>query len=182
MRLDCVCALQFSYSPAEIGNLRRSFRRVKRCFPQVGAPEHSGKRIIIGGRNRIEFVVVTARTRNGQTQKGLPGNIDLVVDIIGSRFLRVGRAVQHFVEPELRGTERRLPSRSIFAQALRRELVARNVLSYELVVRNIFVECANHIVAIAPRIELVVIVLVSVRLGIADKVEPVPGPALAVVG
>jgi hypothetical protein len=55
------------------------------------------------------------------------------------------------------------------------------VLADELIVSDILVEGADDIVTISPRVQLVVIVFVAIRLRIADKVEPVAGPTFAVV-
>ena len=65
--------------------------------------------------------------------------------------------------------------------ARRFESVAADVLDDELVVRQVDVEGADHVVAIAECVGDVVVELVSGGLGVADQVEPVPGPALAVV-
>jgi len=55
------------------------------------------------------------------------------------------------------------------------------VLGEELVVWHIGVEGPHHVIAIAPRIGDLVVELVPLRLGVADEIEPVPPPTLAVM-
>ena len=59
--------------------------------------------------------------------------------------------------------------------------VAGDVLLHELVVREVLVESADHVVAIAPGVLLVEVEFVAVGFGEAHQIEPVPGPALAIV-
>ena len=61
------------------------------------------------------------------------------------------------------------------------ELVAGELPADEPVVGHVVVERLDHEVAIAPGVRAVVVVLEAVGLGVADQVEPVPRPALAVV-
>ena len=56
-----------------------------------------------------------------------------------------------------------------------------NVLDDELVEREVEVECADHVVAIAKCVGDLVVELMAGRFGITHQVEPVPGPSLAVV-
>ena len=51
----------------------------------------------------------------------------------------------------------------------------------KLVVGLVVVEAADDVVAIAPGERLGAVALVAVGLGVADQVEPVPAPLLAVV-
>ena len=61
------------------------------------------------------------------------------------------------------------------------EQVAGDVLGEEPVVGQVGVEGADDVVAVAPGVGDLVVELVAVRLGVADQIEPVPAPALAVV-
>ena len=58
----------------------------------------------------------------------------------------------------------------------------RDLLADELVVRLVVVERVDHVVAVAPRVRPRVVLLEARRVGVAGHVEPVPAPALAVVG
>ena len=58
--------------------------------------------------------------------------------------------------------------------------VAGKMLGHELVKREVDVERANHIIAVAERVHDIVVELMSGCFGVTDQVEPVPGPPLAV--
>ena len=62
------------------------------------------------------------------------------------------------------------------------EFVACDLFFKKQVVRLVLVEGADHIVAIAPSIGPVEIVLEAVGIGVAGDVQPVTSPALAIVG
>src|SRR5262249_1496999 len=66
-------------------------------------------------------------------------------------------------------------------QALLREQVAGDVFLYELVVWHVLVKRSDHVIAVAPGVDLIVVEFVPVGFGIADQVQPVPGPALAIM-
>ena len=126
-------------------------------------------------------MVVTAGASDRQPQERLTCDVDLIVDIVRTRLFRIGRAVQNLVEPQVRRAERRLERSSILSDTLYGQQVARNVLTNELIVRNVFIEGADHVVAIAPRLPFVVVVLMTIRFGIANEIEPVPRPAFSIV-
>ena len=66
-------------------------------------------------------------------------------------------------------------------QPLASQQIPCNVFPDKLVVRKVLIESADHIVAVAPRIRLVGIELVSHRLAEPHQVQPVASPFLAVV-
>ena len=55
------------------------------------------------------------------------------------------------------------------------------MLDDELVVRNVEIECSDHVVAIAECVGNIVVELVAGSFCVAHQVEPVPGPSFAVV-
>src|SRR5947209_442317 len=59
--------------------------------------------------------------------------------------------------------------------------VAGDVFEHELIVRNIRIESADDIIAVPMREGIIDVELVSRGFGVTHEVEPVPGPALAVV-
>src|SRR6185295_17365030 len=61
------------------------------------------------------------------------------------------------------------------------ELVPGELLLKELIVRLVLVERANHVVAIAPRVGPIVVLLEAARIGVTRDVQPMPAPSLAVV-
>ena len=56
------------------------------------------------------------------------------------------------------------------------------MFSDKLVVRFVFVEGSNHVVAIAPSIGLGAIAFIAIRFGITNEIEPMSGPFFAVLG
>ena len=62
------------------------------------------------------------------------------------------------------------------------QLVARDLLAQELVVRLVVVEGVDDVVAVAPHVQADVVLLEPVGVGVARHVQPVAAPALAVVG
>ena len=63
-----------------------------------------------------------------------------------------------------------------------RQQVAGDVFADELIVRHVVIEGADQIIAITPGVMDLVVPFVAVRLGEADDVHPVPGPAFAEMG
>ncbi len=61
------------------------------------------------------------------------------------------------------------------------QLVAGQLLDHETIVWLVVVERRDHLVAIAPGARLQRVALIAVRLGEPHQVEPVAGPALAIV-
>ena len=64
---------------------------------------------------------------------------------------------------------------------VRRDFVAGELLLDELRVRLVAVERPDDVVAVAPGVRPIGVLLVAVGFGVAHQVEPVAGPALAVV-
>ena len=79
------------------------------------------------------------------------------------------------------GRDQRLVRAVLRIAARLRQQVAGDVFDHELVEGQVGVEGADDVVAVAPGVGDVEVELVAVRLGVADQVEPVAAPALAVV-
>ena len=60
-------------------------------------------------------------------------------------------------------------------------LVAGDLLLEEHVVRLVLVERADHVIAVAPGVGTVEVVLEAVGIGVARDIQPVAAPALAIV-
>ena len=61
------------------------------------------------------------------------------------------------------------------------ELVAGDLLLQERVVGFVLIERADHVVAIAPGVGAVVVLLEAARIGVPGDIQPVAAPSLAVV-
>ena len=129
--------------------------------------------VVVGGRDRVELVVMTTRAGYGQAKEALGRRVDALVDgvVIILETLPNG--------DEAEGSEARV----VLSQV--RQTVGGELLDDELVVRLIGIERVDDVVAIGPRsIEGLdgTITLQALRVGITGGVEPVAGPALTVVG
>ena len=112
-------------------------------------------------RDRVELVVVTAGTRHSETKKRLAKNVDHVVESIGFIFANVDRRMDPFSqEPEARA-QYGFVEPSIEMATRRFKQVSGDVLEHELIVGNILVEGANHIVTIFERVGRIVIELMA---------------------
>ncbi len=60
-----------------------------------------------------------------------------------------------------------------------REPIARDMFFDELIVRHVSIERADQIIPILPHMRNGVILFVTIGLGEADQVHPVPSPTLA---
>ena len=132
--------------------------------------------------DRVEFMIVAARARNGEPQHRLRHDVDLVVgksDLLVV-CIRHPKSMRHhaqlcradggFIDAEF-GVDARLFQK-----------VASQVFADQLVVGNIGTNRANKVVAILVRIRNRGVALAAVRLGVAIPIHPIPGPAFAVSG
>ena len=131
------------------------------------------QRVIVLLRDRVELVVVAARTRGGHAHEALRDDVNAVINDL---VLIAHEALAHREETHRR--QRGLVLR-------RREPVAGNLLADELVVRKIVVERLDDVIAIGPRKRVVglilrVVVPVAARVRVARHVQPVTAPTLAV--
>ena len=119
-------------------------------------------------------MVVAAGAVDRQAEKHLPGGCDDVVEPVVAKLLAVGRFVVPDTEPVVarrdKGVVRRLG-----------QFVAGQLLDHELVVGLIVVERPDDVIAIPPGMRLVAVAFEGVCVGIANQIEPVSSPLLAVM-
>jgi len=131
------------------------------------------KGVVIRLRDRIEFVVVTSRARNRQPEERLGGDINAVVDDV------IGVAVEMVAERD--EAERSL---RVFVSA-KGQLVRRELFDNESVIRLVFVESLDDVIAISPRIRINGTFAPSIELPFGIRVprhiEPVPSPTFTVM-
>ena len=153
-----------------------ALRRVHVDRRRAAAGHDAVKRVVILLANCIEFVVVTARTRHGQTEERLADHVDLVLRCSHQFIERVcGReALQH--EPIMRRADGRLVQPQLGIQPRLLQQVARDVFTQQLVVRHIGVECANEVIPVLVRKRNARVALAAERLGVTHPVHPVPRP------
>ena len=146
------------------------------------AAEEPGEGVIVLIGDRVELVVVAAGTGQSEAQKRLGDHVDLVVDSPHLLFANVDRRMRSLAEEIKPGPEDRLVEALGRMPARRLEQVSGDLLGHESVVRQVGVERANHIVAVAKRVHDVVVELMAGGLGVTDQVEPVACPSFAVAG
>ena len=142
----------------------------------VARQERSEERlepVIVLLKDRVELVVVAAGTADAQPEEDLAGDVGDVVEDVGPLPAHVALVVLVGPQPEKAGGDLELG-------VVRIELVAGELLGEEAVVGLVGVERADDVVAVAPGVGANGILAIAVRLGIADQVEPVPRPSLAV--
>ena len=137
------------------------------------AREHAVQRVIVVGRNRVVLVVVAAGAGDRQAQQAAGRRVDLVVDV-----------VVVVVELAARRQKAERGQGVLVVASILRQAVGGQLLGDELVVRQIAVERPNDVVAVGVGIRKPPLLGEGVALGIgvAGHVEPVPAPALAIMG
>ncbi len=146
---------------------------------RLGALEDARERVIIGLRNGIELVVVTARATDGETHEGARGCIELLVDDVHFHLHRVVFGKHLRAQGQEPGSGPALEGLGIGSG--RGQQIAGELLLEKEIVRLVFVERLNHIVAITPRVAVDEIFVKAIGIGVSRNVQPVPSPALAVV-
>lgn len=139
-------------------------------------------------RNGIVFVIVALGAVNRQSEKRRGDNLQRVRDRLirfgGDVRALAGRAVRCHAQEA--GCDQLLHpiliSRIHLVKGRRRQLIPRQLLTDELVPRQILVERADHVVAILPsRLPSWVLAGRALRVGVAGDVQPVSPPALPVM-
>ena len=119
-------------------------------------------------------MVVAARATDRHSQKRLAGRAEDIVQVVVPRERPVGR----FVVPDSQTIK--TGSRNAVARLVR-QLVAGQLFEHKSIVWLVLVEGANHVVAVLPDEVLAAVAFVAVGFGVANQIEPMPGPLLAVL-
>ena len=136
--------------------------------------EKRGELVVLANANRITLVIVAARAIHRDAEERARRRIDDAVHVVGQRLLQV----RHLVVPKPQSVEARRDERVEIAIG---KFVASDLRADKPRVRHVRVECAHHEIAVLPRGFLVAVALETVGVGVADEVEPVTSPLLAVV-
>ena len=129
--------------------------------------------VVIGGRDRVELVVVATGARDGEAEEALRRGVDALVDGV----VVVLEALADGDEAE------RGEARVVLGEV--GQSVGRELFDDELVVRLVGVEGVDDVVAVGPgTVERLdgAVALQALGVGVAGGVEPVAGPAFAVMG
>ena len=128
--------------------------------------------IVVGGRNRVELVVMATRAGDGQPEEALGRRVDAFVDGVVVVLETLADS------DEAEGGETRV----VLGQV--RQAVGGELLNDELVVGLVGIERVDDVVAVGPgSLEGLdgAVTLQALRVRVTGGVEPVAGPALAVV-
>ena len=133
--------------------------------------EDAVQRVVVLGRYRVEFVVVTSGAPRREAKEPAGNNVDAVVD----DFVR---------EKIVARTDRQKAKRGQRLGVIRVEQISGELLNDELIERQVFVEGADDVVAVSvgERVLRFAGIDVAFGVGVAGDVEPVTPPALAVRG
>ena len=147
----------------------------QRAVTGLRALENARKRVIVALGDRVELVIVAARTGDGQAEKCLAGDVDLLVGQVEHELPAVLHVERLAAEGQEAGGDRELGPVVVVAGG---EEVAGDLLFDELVVRLVVVKGGDDPVAVSPGLGIHHVGIAG-RFGVPRQVEPVPPPALA---
>ncbi len=137
------------------------------------APLNSGEdrlqTIVIGLRNRIEFVVVAAGAMGGKAQEGGHGVCHHVVSVDQARLLLINCSfAQLDLAYEIPRAGDDEPGRNDARGRARLKDIPGYLLFDELPVGLIFVERTDHVIAVRPGVVTAFILVVTVGIAVVD--------------
>ena len=140
--------------------------------PAIEAVEERQQRVVVGLRDRVEFVVVTNRTLGRQSEHHGAHRVG-AVDTVPREDFVVDRPV--FVGGDVQPVESRGDAVAVGGAG---QQVAGELPGDELVVGQVVVDRVDDPVAVGPHLA-VIIQVQSVGVGVADQVQPVPTDVLS---
>ena len=124
-------------------------------------------------------MVVTAGAGNGQSEKGLRENIDLIVDDLHLVIQGVHRNVAVLHHAQVCRPNPRFVQAFGTVDARVFQEIPGDVFTNKLVVGNVTVKSPDQIIPVAPGHGQFRIALTSVRFAVANQIHPVPRPTFA---
>ena len=150
-------------------------RQLRATSAELDALKHGGERIVILNRDRIELVIVTARAADGHAEHRSTHRLHDFIQTIRPCLTNSGRLAAH-------RRSRHMWTRNEEASGLAiARLITSKLVAHELVIRTVFIEGADDVVAINPGVFAVEICLRSIRFRPANDIEPMLRPTLAKV-
>ena len=149
--------------------------RHERMLDRSRREEHCLDAVVVLLRNRIELVVVAPRAAHRHAHERQRGRGHQIVEGILPAALA---AAQVGADTQESGRRHRLVARRS-SQVV--ELVSGQLFADELRVRLVLVERVDDVVAVAPAFGAIDVELEAARIGIANEIQPVARPSLAVV-
>ena len=127
----------------------------------------------------VELVIVAAGTIDGESQEGLPNDADQIIHFLfpsDGPLRGIGLRIARLI-PRPRNQHARSDDA---LRGHRFQDIARHLLPHEAVVGKVSVETADDVVAKRPRVIPRTVVFEALAFGVADHVQPMPGPAFSV--
>ena len=134
----------------------------------------------VGLADRVELVVVAAGAGDREPEEGLADHVDLVVDVTHLFVDRVHGLVAVLDHAEMPGAEGGLVELFRGVEARGVQQVTGQLLTDELVVRDVRIEGSDEIVAVAPGLRDGRVAFAAVGIRVADQVHPMAGEVFAV--
>ena len=144
-------------------------------FRFVAGVEHRKQLVVLALRDGVVLVVMALGAAHGKSQKHRARRRHPVTHRFHTELFRVGPAL--FVDERI-AVE---PGGDLLFEARIFEQVTRELFEDELIVRQVAIDGVDHPVAVLPdvagRVDRE-----PVRIGVPGRIEPMPSPALAIVG
>ena len=144
----------------------------------LGVVKNPCQRVVVSRGDRIEFVIVTARTSHGQSEERPREG----VHPIGQR-LRPGlrRGLRVAAVRDVGGAHGEKAGGNCQIPVVRKE-IARDLSPHELVIGQVAIQGANNPVPVTPRFgQLFGVEKSSQPVAVARDIQPVPSPVFAVL-
>ena len=118
---------------------------------RLRALEDARERVVVGRRNRIEFVIVAARTAQRHAQERAPHGVELLVDDVHLHLHRIVLGEHLRTKGEEAGRNQPL---GMFLVGAGRQQVTGNLFADKLVVGLVAVERVDDVVAVTKRVNV----------------------------
>ena len=158
-------------------HLRDRHRRIE-AREVLDAGEDRCHGIVVFGRNGIELVVVAASAAQRESHEDLRRRVDLLIDHVVLHLDLV--LLDQGLRPNCQESSRDDAFLVDPIAPFRRQQVTCKLLDDELIERGVAVEGVDDVVAIAPCVRHLDVVVQTRRVRVARHVEPVASPLLAI--
>ena len=158
------------------------FRAVHFALPAFHPSKHGPQPVIFLLLNGIELVVMTACAVDRDAHRGGDDLRDHVIEISRTSGASEHVALSFHLPHKVPRSGGEKSSGNDGLRIIRHDHIPRDLLADELIIGLVSIERFNDIVTIAPHIGAQLITLKAVCVGVMGDVEPVPCPALAVMG
>ena len=171
---------QESVALVPVGRQRRQIRphfarqrRLDIHFLRIG--EESKKLIELALRKWIVLVIVALRAPHGEAEICRPERRSPVYQLLIAELLDVDSVLSVCNGVALKS------SRHLLLNSCVRQQVTGNLFQEELVERHVAIQRVDHPMAITPCMWSYVVLLVTIAVGVAGQIEPVPSPLFPIM-